>query len=416
MGDSGTATTRERPLIDAAQQVRHLKDRGVRFELTDEREAGRFLRESNFFFKVKTFAKCFFRNTNSSSERFGSYINLDFAYLAELTRLDHHLRETALSLTLDIEHYMKVELNRMIMDAGDDPYELMASLFDSERERKVRVLEKRVNLYSIRSKVPAVMSLSGDLPASDARSVISALASLLHLALDSLDGIDPDHTERSLSGLSGSSYTRGLVEKYGTPSAGDLELPRARLLRRHHLALQVLRLRMSRDRGSGDREGAPLPDEGTEERGSPQREHAQHARLEAEEARRLHLEDGGRGAGNRPRARIAHQEGAHRPRLHRPRPLLHAPGQERGRERGRRGEAPSPAQAIHGAQGLLLQAGRAEERPGDAQRGHGQGGRPALAPIADTPRSIRSQLSASIAAQLTGAIPGRDIRQEGLVG
>ena len=110
MGDPGTATTKERPLIDAAQQVRHLKERGVRFELTDEREAERFLLESNFFFKVKAFAKCFSRYTSPDSERFGSYINLDFAYLAELTKLDHHLRETVLSLTLDIEHYMKVDL------------------------------------------------------------------------------------------------------------------------------------------------------------------------------------------------------------------------------------------------------------------------------------------------------------------
>ena len=139
MEDPGTATTKERPLIDAAQQVRHLKDRGVRFELTDEREAERFLRESNFFFKVKAFAKCFSRYTNPGSERFGSYINLDFAHLAELTRLDHHLRETVLSLTLDIEHYMKVDLNRMVMDAGDDPYGLMASFFESEYERKIKV-------------------------------------------------------------------------------------------------------------------------------------------------------------------------------------------------------------------------------------------------------------------------------------
>lgn len=138
MEDPGTATTKEWPLIDAAQQVRHLKERGVRFELTDEREAERFLRESNFFFKVKAFAKCFSRYANPSSEHFGSYINLDFAYLAELTKLDHRLRETVLSLTLDIEHYMKVDLNRMVMDAGDDPYELMASFFDSEHERKVR--------------------------------------------------------------------------------------------------------------------------------------------------------------------------------------------------------------------------------------------------------------------------------------
>lgn len=217
MEDSGAATTRERPLIDAVQQVRHLKERGVRFELADEREAEMFLRESNFFFKVEAFAKSFSRYTNPDSEHFGSYINLDFAYLAELTRLDHHLRETVLSLTLDVEHYMKVELNRMIMDAGDDPYELMASFFDSERERKVRVLEKRVNLDSIRSKAPTVMGLSGDLAAPDARSVISALASLLHLASDALGGIDPDHTEMSLTGLGGSSYTASSSRSTGTP-------------------------------------------------------------------------------------------------------------------------------------------------------------------------------------------------------
>lgn len=217
MEDPGTATTKERPLIDAAQQVRHLKGRGVRFELTDERDAERFLRESNFFFKVKAFAKCFSRYTNPDSERFGSYINLDFAYLAELTRLDHHLRETVLSLTLDIEHYMKVDLNRMVMDAGDDPYELMASFFESEYERKIKVLEKRVDLDSARSKASAIRALSEVLTSSDVRTVISALAGLLHLASDSLDGIDPDHTERSLAGLDGSSYTRGLVEKYGDP-------------------------------------------------------------------------------------------------------------------------------------------------------------------------------------------------------
>lgn len=125
---------------------------------------------------MKAFAKCFSRYASPDSERFGSHINLDFAYLAELTRLDHHLRETALPLTLDIERYMKVEPNRMIVDAGDDPHELMASFFNSEREGKVRVLEKRVNLDSVRSKAPTVMGPSGDLAAQDAEAVSSALA------------------------------------------------------------------------------------------------------------------------------------------------------------------------------------------------------------------------------------------------
>ena len=37
MEDSGNAATKERPLIDVAQQDNRLKERGVRFELTDER-------------------------------------------------------------------------------------------------------------------------------------------------------------------------------------------------------------------------------------------------------------------------------------------------------------------------------------------------------------------------------------------
>ena len=93
----------------------------------------------------------------------------------------------------------------------------MASFFESEYERKIKVLEKRVDLDSARSKASAIRALSEDLTSSDVRTVISALAGLLHLASDSLGGIDPDHTERSLAGLGGSSYTRGLVEKYGDP-------------------------------------------------------------------------------------------------------------------------------------------------------------------------------------------------------
>lgn len=138
MEDPVTATTKGLPLIDADQQVRHLEDRGVRFELTDEREAERFLRESNFFFKVKAFAKCFSRYTSPGSERFGSYINLDFAHLAELTRLDHHLCETVLSLTLNIGHYMKVDLNRMVMDPGGDPLRTHGPLLRLRARKKAK--------------------------------------------------------------------------------------------------------------------------------------------------------------------------------------------------------------------------------------------------------------------------------------
>lgn len=67
MGDFDAVTTRGRSLIDTVQQVSHLKDRGVRFELMDEREAERFLRES-IFFRMKTFARRFPRYANPGSK------------------------------------------------------------------------------------------------------------------------------------------------------------------------------------------------------------------------------------------------------------------------------------------------------------------------------------------------------------
>lgn len=50
---------RERPLIPAEQQVAHLAERGVRFDIMSPKDAVAFLRDKNFFFKVKAFAKRF---------------------------------------------------------------------------------------------------------------------------------------------------------------------------------------------------------------------------------------------------------------------------------------------------------------------------------------------------------------------
>lgn len=134
---------KDRPLISAERQVAHLAERGVRFDIMGPEDAIAFLRDKNFFFKVKAFAKCFSRYRDPTSENYGRYVNLDFAYLAELTRLDHHLREVVLSMTLDIEHYMKVHLNRAMMDDGADGKEVLDLLFAHERERKERMLEER---------------------------------------------------------------------------------------------------------------------------------------------------------------------------------------------------------------------------------------------------------------------------------
>ena len=86
---------------------------GCQFERcgTEKEDAERFLADRNYFFKLKAFAKNYNKRFAGGDAK-GRYIGLDFAYLVELSRIDKQLRDLVLDLTLDIEHYLKVRINR----------------------------------------------------------------------------------------------------------------------------------------------------------------------------------------------------------------------------------------------------------------------------------------------------------------
>lgn len=75
-----THSSEHRDLLTAEQQVAFLRAQGVRFNEMSEADAEAFLRNRNFFFKVKAFDKCFSRY-GDSDPRSGRFVILDFAYL-----------------------------------------------------------------------------------------------------------------------------------------------------------------------------------------------------------------------------------------------------------------------------------------------------------------------------------------------
>lgn len=98
--------------LSAAEQVVYLRDKkDVTFSYMSEEDAERFLADRNNFFKLKAFAKNYDKRFAGGDAK-GRYIGLDFAYLVELSRIDKQLRDLVLDLTLDIEHYLKVRINR----------------------------------------------------------------------------------------------------------------------------------------------------------------------------------------------------------------------------------------------------------------------------------------------------------------
>ncbi len=139
---NGLASRKRKLCVD--EQIAHLKAKGVRFEKCSEDEARGYLSTKCNFFKVASYRKLFAKYQGGKND--GKYIALDFAQLKLLCSLDQQLREVLLAMTLDLEHFQKVRLLRVIEQKEDeDGYSIVADYFaslDGEAKRyKINELE-----------------------------------------------------------------------------------------------------------------------------------------------------------------------------------------------------------------------------------------------------------------------------------
>ena len=215
--------TRVRPKLNATQQVEAMKGKGIRFDLVDEFEAERFLREKNFFFKVKAFEKVFDKYENPEQESFGQYLNLDFAYLVELSRLDKALRFCVMETALDIEHFMKVQMNCSMMDdAKCDAYGIIDQYvaFDASAKLARIAHESEEDLSKLLARLSEGLACLDRAQLSTSQEVRMEAIRLLDEANDAIEetlgGLNLRHIEKSISRLSTSQYPRRLARKYGS--------------------------------------------------------------------------------------------------------------------------------------------------------------------------------------------------------
>lgn len=136
------ASVKRKPALTVEQQIDHLKEKGVKFEHSSERQAADYLAHRCNFFKLASYRKLF--SKYQGGEQDGRYIALDFAQLRLLASLDQQLRAALLSMTLDIEHFQKVEILGEAMERGEDGYAIvsdyMTSLDSSNRDYRFREL------------------------------------------------------------------------------------------------------------------------------------------------------------------------------------------------------------------------------------------------------------------------------------
>ena len=114
----------DKELKTSSELIEHMKSKGITFNLMSENEATHFIQEHNYYFKVAAYRKNY--NKYPCGAKAGKYIDLDFAYLKELSILDMYLRYLILELCLDIEHSLKIALlNDIETNPNEDGYKIV---------------------------------------------------------------------------------------------------------------------------------------------------------------------------------------------------------------------------------------------------------------------------------------------------
>lgn len=127
-----------KPLLTVEQQIAHLKERGVTFDRCSEADAKEFLLRNNYY-RTASYRKLYERRADGPHP--GSYIDLDFADLVALSRIDRKLREELLLATIDVEHFARERLLASAAIHEKDSYSVVTDFYDSiGRDARVRLI------------------------------------------------------------------------------------------------------------------------------------------------------------------------------------------------------------------------------------------------------------------------------------
>lgn len=121
------------------QQIDRMKENGIKFTIEDEEFAKEYLSYNTYFFKLKAYSKLY------DKDRYGKYIDLEFAYLRDLATIDSLLRKIILKIAIDIEHYLKVVMLRDFNESDEDGYAIVDELKSYDPEHYGLEIEKKLS-------------------------------------------------------------------------------------------------------------------------------------------------------------------------------------------------------------------------------------------------------------------------------
>jgi len=120
-----------KPIKSAQELVSHMQQKGITFHIVSPDNAADYMRNNNNYFRVASYRKNYNKQLDANQNPIDKYVNLDFGYLQDLAIIDMELRYTFLQLSLDIEHFTKLELLREIENHNEDGYQIVIDYINS---------------------------------------------------------------------------------------------------------------------------------------------------------------------------------------------------------------------------------------------------------------------------------------------
>ena len=123
------------------EQIADFERKNVKFNIYSSEDAKKYLKYNSYYFKLKSYAHNYEKYQKVDMRNM--YVNLDFAYLVELSSLDMHFRRLIIGMCLDLEHVLKTRLiyditnnpnedgYRIISNYVDGHYEILSSMYSN---------------------------------------------------------------------------------------------------------------------------------------------------------------------------------------------------------------------------------------------------------------------------------------------
>lgn len=143
-----------KPMLNESELIEVLKSKNIKFNYISEKQVKNILRTSNNYNNITSY-KNNFERYYIDGKYDNRYIDLDFAYLKDLSDIDYELRIILFIMIMNIEHFLKIKILNEIEMLENNGYNIVNEFLEKDYKEEKRVhksiFHKMGSVYSPRN-------------------------------------------------------------------------------------------------------------------------------------------------------------------------------------------------------------------------------------------------------------------------